>query len=83
MRRRGGICKQLLDDLNEKRGHWKPKKEALDRPPWRTRFGSGYGPVVREYTELIIIIIIIIRIIIIIIKQWSFDEWPLSIGQTR
>jgi hypothetical protein len=24
------------------------KEEALDRTVWRTRFGSGYGPVVRE-----------------------------------
>ena len=26
----------------------KPKEEALDRPLWRTRFGSGYGPAVRQ-----------------------------------
>jgi len=51
MRRRGRRRKQLLDDLNAKRGYWKPKKEALARPPWRTRFGRGYGPVVRDYTE--------------------------------
>jgi hypothetical protein len=24
------------------------KDEALDRLPWITRFGSGYGPVVRQ-----------------------------------
>jgi hypothetical protein len=36
--------KQLLDDLNEKRKYWKLKEEALDR------FGTGYGPVVRETT---------------------------------
>jgi hypothetical protein len=23
-------------------------EEALDRTQWRTRFGSGYGPVVRQ-----------------------------------
>ena len=63
MRRRGRRGKQLLDDLNEKRGYWRPKKEAPDRPRWRTHFGRGYGPVVRQYTELIIIIIIIIIII--------------------
>jgi hypothetical protein len=51
MRRRGRSRKQLLDCLNAKRGEWKPKKEALARPPWRTRFGRGYGPVVREYTD--------------------------------
>jgi hypothetical protein len=46
--RRGGRRKQLLDDLKEKRRHWKLKEEALDRSQWRSRFGRGYGPVVRE-----------------------------------
>jgi hypothetical protein len=27
------------------------KEEALDHTQWRTRFGSGYGPVVRQTTE--------------------------------
>jgi hypothetical protein len=27
------------------------KEEALDRTLWRTRFGRGYGPVVRQTTE--------------------------------
>jgi hypothetical protein len=27
------------------------KQEALDRTLWRTRFGRGYGPVVRQTTE--------------------------------
>jgi hypothetical protein len=27
------------------------KEEALDRNLWRTRFGRGYGPVVRQTTE--------------------------------
>jgi hypothetical protein len=27
------------------------KEEALDRTLWRTRFGRGYGPVVRQITE--------------------------------
>jgi len=30
--RRGGRCKQALDDLKEKRGYWKLEEEALDRP---------------------------------------------------
>jgi hypothetical protein len=42
-------CK--LDDLKEKRRYWKLKKEALDRTQWRTRFGRGYGPVIRQTTE--------------------------------
>jgi hypothetical protein len=39
----GRRCKQLLDDLQEKRGSWKLKKEALDGTLWRTWFGRGYG----------------------------------------
>jgi hypothetical protein len=27
------------------------KEEALDRTLWRTRFGIGYGSVVRQITE--------------------------------
>jgi hypothetical protein len=34
--RRGKRCKQLLDDLKEKRGYWKLKEEAVDRTLWRT-----------------------------------------------
>jgi hypothetical protein len=32
--RRGRRCKQLLDDLKEKRRYWKLKEEALDRTLW-------------------------------------------------
>jgi hypothetical protein len=49
--RRGRMRKQLLDDLKEKRRYWNLKEEALDRTLWRTRFGRGYGPVVRQTTE--------------------------------
>jgi hypothetical protein len=49
--RRGRRRKQLLDDLTEKRRYWKLNEEALDRTLWRTRFGRGYGPVVRQTTE--------------------------------
>jgi len=27
------------------------KEEALDRTMWRTRFGRGFGPVVRQTTK--------------------------------
>jgi hypothetical protein len=47
--RRGRRRKQLLDDLKEKRRYWKLKAEALDRTLWRSRFGRGYGAVVRHY----------------------------------
>jgi hypothetical protein len=37
--------------LKKKRRYCKLKEEALDRTLWRTRFGRGYGPVVRQATE--------------------------------
>jgi hypothetical protein len=49
--RRGRRHKQLLDDLKEKKRYCKLTEEALDRTLWRTRFGRGYGPVVRQTTE--------------------------------
>jgi hypothetical protein len=49
--RGGRRRKQLLDDLKERRRYWKLKEEALDRILWRTRFGRGYGPVVRQTAE--------------------------------
>jgi hypothetical protein len=42
---------QLLDELKEKRGYCKLKEEALERTYWRTRFGGGYGSVVRLGNE--------------------------------
>ena len=49
--RRGRKRKQLLDDLKEKSVYWKLKEKALDRSLWRTRFGRGYGLVVRQTIE--------------------------------
>jgi hypothetical protein len=49
--RRGRRRKQLLVDVKEKRGHWKMKEEALDHTVWRTGFGRGCGPFVRQTTE--------------------------------
>jgi hypothetical protein len=46
--RKGRRPKQLLDDLKEKRSYWKLKEEVLDRTVRRTRFGSVYGPVLRQ-----------------------------------
>jgi len=51
-RRQGKICKQLRGYLNEKRRYWKLKAEGLDRVLLRTRFGRGYGPVVRHYVKM-------------------------------
>jgi hypothetical protein len=47
-RRRGRRRRQLLDDFKEKKEYWKLREAALDRTLWRTRFGKGYGPVVRQ-----------------------------------
>jgi hypothetical protein len=48
---RGRRRKQPLDDLKETRRYWKLKEEALDRTLWRTGFGRGYSPVVRQTAE--------------------------------
>jgi len=50
-RRGGRRRKKLLDDLKDRRGYSRLKKEALDRTMWRHRFGGGFGPVVRQNTE--------------------------------
>jgi len=49
--RGGRRLKKLLDDLKEKIGYCKSKEEAVDRSLWRTGFGRGCGPVVRQTTE--------------------------------
>jgi len=48
MGRGGRWQKQLLDDLEEKRGYCILKEEALDHTHWRTCFGRGYSPVIRQ-----------------------------------
>ena len=49
--RRGIRRKQVLDYFKEKRRYWKFKEEAPDLNVWRTGFGRGYGPVVRQNEE--------------------------------
>jgi hypothetical protein len=46
--RRGRRRRKLLDDLKEKRGCCHLKEEALHRTMWRSRFGRGFRPVVRQ-----------------------------------
>jgi hypothetical protein len=46
--RRRGRRQQLLNDLKEKTGYSKLIEEALHDTVWRTRFGGGCGPVVRQ-----------------------------------
>jgi len=43
----------LLEDFKETRKYLKMKEEALDRTLCRTRFGRGYGPLVRLQNEWI------------------------------
>jgi hypothetical protein len=50
IRRWGRRHKQLLDDLEEERRYLKLKEEAQDHTLWRTQFGRGLGPVVRQTT---------------------------------
>ena len=49
--RGGRRCKQLRGDLEETKGYWKLKEEALHCSLWKTGFGLGYGPVVRQTTN--------------------------------
>jgi hypothetical protein len=39
---------QLLDDFNETVRYWKLKEDVPDFTVWMTRFGRGYGRVVRQ-----------------------------------
>jgi len=56
MGRRGRRCKQLLDEIKRKHMCWKLEK-ILYRTIWRTRFGRGYGPAVKEIVIMMMIII--------------------------
>jgi len=47
----GRRLKQILDDLEERRGYWKLKEETLYRTLLRTCFGSGYRLAVGQTTE--------------------------------
>jgi len=49
--RRGRRRRKILDDLKEMRGYYHLKEEALDRTKWRSRFGRGFGPVLRQTIE--------------------------------
>jgi hypothetical protein len=43
--------KQLADVLKEMRRYWNLKQEVLDHILWRTPFGQGCVPVIRQTTE--------------------------------
>jgi hypothetical protein len=38
----------------EKKRYWKLKEKDLDRTVWRTCFGRGYGPVLKQTTKFVI-----------------------------
>jgi hypothetical protein len=38
-----------MDIIKETRRDWKLKESALDHTLWTTRFGRGYGPVIRDF----------------------------------
>jgi len=54
--RRGWRRKQLLDDLEKKRGYWKLEGEALDHTLHNICFGRGYRPVIKQTTELMTVL---------------------------
>jgi hypothetical protein len=49
--RQGRRRRKVLDDFKERRGYSYLKEEALDRTIWITRFGRGFGPLVRQTTK--------------------------------
>jgi len=49
--RRGKRRRKLLDDLKKRRGYSHLKEKTIDRTMWRTPFGGGFGPVVRQTTK--------------------------------
>jgi len=56
--------------LREKRGYWKVNEEALDHTLFRTRFGSGYGPVVKaHYVNERVVLMYIGPCIIVIVEE--------------
>jgi hypothetical protein len=49
--RRGRRRRKLLNDIKERKWYSHMKEEAVDHTIWRTRFGRGFGPVVRQTTK--------------------------------
>jgi hypothetical protein len=49
--RQGRRRRNLFNNLKERRRYSHLKEEVLDRNMWRTRFGRGFGPVVRQTTK--------------------------------
>jgi hypothetical protein len=53
------------------------KEEALDLTLWRSSFGRGYGPVVRQTTEWMNDIIAEFHVILLV--KWKAQEWKLRV----
>ena len=52
--RRDRRRKKLLDGLKERRRYWELKDGIPVRGVWRSRFGIGYGSIVRQATEYLL-----------------------------
>jgi hypothetical protein len=48
---RGRRRRKLLNDLKKRIGYSRLKEEPQDHTMWRSRFGRGFGPVVRQTAE--------------------------------
>ena len=46
--RRDRRCKQLVNHLKKRRGYFRLKEETVYGSRRRTRFGRGFGPVLRQ-----------------------------------
>jgi hypothetical protein len=49
--RQGRSCRKLLNDLMEGTEYSHLEEEALDYTMWTAKFGTGFGPVVRQTTK--------------------------------
>ena len=60
---------KLLDDLKEKRGHWKLKDEALDRSVEELAVEWGCGPVVRQTAERLTLLVDIKQLLLLLLTS--------------
>ena len=67
--RRGRISKQLLADLKKTKRSCKWREKALDHPLWRTRFGRGYGMVVRYSTRLLLLLVVVVVVVVVVVYK--------------
>jgi len=78
--RRGSRRRKLLDDLKERRGYSRLKEKALDRTIWRTRFGRGFGPVMKQTTKWRNKTIVVVYCTCIICILEHHEKFPVSVA---